>query len=169
MPDTQHDPALYAHSRTVGFSFGCCIMTSQPEVKMLEFEELNLAQRVALKQMSQRDFLTFTRLWFNLMQGDKLRVNWHHHMFADLVDDIIWRRIPNRNWVINVPPGSTKTEFFSIHAPAYVNTLVLSGKLNRFRNLNLSYSDTLTKRNSLRTKAIIPGRSAKEVKARLVH
>ena len=122
---------------------------------MLEFEELNLTERVALKQMSQRDFLTFTRLWFNLMQGDKLRVNWHHHMFADLVDDIIWRRIPNRNWVINVPPGSTKTEFFSIHAPAYVNTLVLSGKLNRFRNLNLSYSDTLTKRNSLRTKAII--------------
>ncbi|MGL5153603.1 MAG: hypothetical protein ACRC9H_01505, partial [Aeromonas veronii] len=109
---------------------------------MLEFEELNLAQRVALKQMSQRDFLTFTRLWFNLMQGDKLRVNWHHHMFADLVDDIIWRRIPNRNWVINVPPGSTKTEFFSIHAPAYVNTLVLSGKLKRFRNLNLSFSDT---------------------------
>ncbi|MGL4756869.1 MAG: phage terminase large subunit [Aeromonadaceae bacterium] len=122
---------------------------------MLEFEELNLAQRVALKQMSQRDFLTFTRLWFNLMQGDKLRVNWHHHMFADLVDDIIWRRIPNRNWVINVPPGSTKTEFFSIHLPAYVNSLVNVGKLNRFRNLNLSFSNDLVIRNSVRTRDII--------------
>ena len=122
---------------------------------MLEFEELNLAQRVALKQMSQRDFLTFTRLWFNLMQGDKLRVNWHHHMFADLVDDIIWRRIPNRNWVINVPPGSTKTEFFSIHLPAYVNTLVQLGELNRFRNLNLSFSNDLVIRNSVRTRDII--------------
>lgn len=122
---------------------------------MLEFEELNIAQRVALKQMSQRDFLTFTRLWFNLMQGDKLRVNWHHHMFADLVDDIIWRRIPNRNWVINVPPGSTKTEFFSIHLPAYVNTLVQLGELNRFRNLNLSFSNDLVIRNSVRTRDII--------------
>lgn len=122
---------------------------------MIEFEELNLAQRVALKQMSQRDFLTFTRLWFNLMQGDKLRVNWHHHMFADLVDDIIWRRIPNRNWVINVPPGSTKTEFFSIHLPAYVNSLVNVGKLNRFRNLNLSFSNDLVIRNSVRTRDII--------------
>ena len=122
---------------------------------MLEFEELNLAKRVALKQMSQRDFLTFTRLWFNLMQGDKLRVNWHHHMFADLVDDIIWRRIPNRNWVINVPPGSTKTEFFSIHLPAYVNSLVNVGKLNRFRNLNLSFSNDLVIRNSVRTRDII--------------
>lgn len=122
---------------------------------MPEFEELNLAQRVALKQMSQRDFLTFTRLWFNLMQGDKLRVNWHHHMFADLVDDIIWRRIPNRNWVINVPPGSTKTEFFSIHLPAYVNSLVNVGKLNRFRNLNLSFSNDLVIRNSVRTRDII--------------
>ena len=122
---------------------------------MLEFEELNLTERVALKQMSQRDFLTFTRLWFNLMQGDKLRVNWHHHMFADLVDDIIWRRIPNRNWVINVPPGSTKTEFFSIHLPAYVNSLVNVGKLNRFRNLNLSFSNDLVIRNSVRTRDII--------------
>lgn len=122
---------------------------------MLEFEELNLAQRVALKQMSQRDFLTFTRLWFNLMQGDKLRVNWHHHLFAGLVDDIIWRRIPNRNWVINVPPGSTKTEFFSIHLPAYVNSLVNIGKLNRFRNLNLSFSNDLVIRNSVRTRDII--------------
>lgn len=122
---------------------------------MLEFEELNITQRVALKQMSQRDFLTFTRLWFNLMQGDKLLVNWHHHMFADLVDDIIWRRIPNRNWVINVPPGSTKTEFFSIHLPAYVNSLVNVGKLNRFRNLNLSFSNDLVIRNSVRTRDII--------------
>ncbi|MGL5397940.1 MAG: phage terminase large subunit [Shewanella sp.] len=122
---------------------------------MLEFEELNLAQRVALKRVSQRDFLTFTRLWFNLMQGDKLRVNWHHHLFADLVDDIIWRRIPNRNWVINVPPGSTKTEFFSIHLPAYVNSLVNVGKINRFRNLNLSFSNDLVIRNSVRTRDII--------------
>jgi len=122
---------------------------------MKEFEDMTALERGMVKVLSYRDFLTFTRIWFNLMQGDKLRVNWHHHMFADLVDDIIWRRIPNRNWVINVPPGSTKTEFFSIHLPAYVNSLVNIGKLNRFRNLNLSFSNDLVIRNSVRTRDII--------------
>lgn len=122
---------------------------------MKEFEDMTALERGMVKVLSYRDFLTFTRIWFNLMQGDKLRVNWHHHMFADLVDDIIWRRIPNRNWVINVPPGSTKTEFFSIHLPAYVNSLVNVGKLNRFRNLNLSFSNDLVIRNSVRTRDII--------------
>lgn len=122
---------------------------------MKEFEDMTALERGMVKVLSYRDFLTFTRIWFNLMQGDKLRVNWHHHMFADLVDDIIWRRIQNRNWVINVPPGSTKTEFFSIHLPAYVNSLVNVGKLNRFRNLNLSFSNDLVIRNSVRTRDII--------------
>lgn len=122
---------------------------------MKEFEDMTALERGMVKVLSYRDFLTFTRIWFNLMQGDKLRVNWHHHVFADLVDDIIWRRIPNRNWVINVPPGSTKTEFFSIHLPAYVNSLVNVGKLNRFRNLNLSFSNDLVIRNSVRTRDII--------------
>ena len=120
-----------------------------------DFQSLSMRDRIAVKNLSRRDFLCFTRTWFNLMQGDKLRVNWHHHLFADLVDDIIWRRIPNRNWVINVPPGSTKTEFFSIHLPAYVNSLVNVGKLNRFRNLNLSFSNDLVIRNSVRTRDII--------------
>lgn len=120
-----------------------------------DFQSLGMRDRIAVKNLSRRDFLCFTRTWFNLMQGDKLRVNWHHHLFADLVDDIIWRRIPNRNWVINVPPGSTKTEFFSIHLPAYVNTLVQLGELNRFRNLNLSFSNDLVIRNSVRTRDII--------------
>ena len=122
---------------------------------MKEFEDMTALERGMVKVLSYRDFLTFTRIWFNLMQGDKLRINWHHHLFADLVDDIIWRRIPNRNWVINVPPGSTKTEFFSIHLPAYVNSLVNVGKLNRFRNLNLSFSNDLVIRNSVRTRDII--------------
>ena len=122
---------------------------------MIEFEELNLAQRVALKNLSKRDFLTFTRTWFNLMQGDKLRINWHHHLFAHTVDDIVYRRTANPNKVINVPPGSTKTEFFSIHLPAYVNSLVNAGILSRFRNLNLSFSNDLVIRNSVRTRDIL--------------
>ena len=122
---------------------------------MLEFEELGMKERIALKHLSQRDLLTFTRVWFNLLQGDKLRVNWHHHMVCDAFDDIVYKRTSNPNKVFNVPPGSTKTETLSIHAPAYVNSLVSTGKLSRFRNLNLSFSNDLVIRNSIRTRDII--------------
>lgn len=122
---------------------------------MLEFEELGMKERIAIKHLSQRDLLTFTRVWFNLLQGDKLRVNWHHHMVCDAFDDIVYKRTKNPNKVFNVPPGSTKTETLSIHAPAYVNSLVSTGKLSRFRNLNLSFSNDLVIRNSIRTRDII--------------
>lgn len=122
---------------------------------MLEFEELGMKERIALKHLSQRDLLTFTRVWFNLLQGDKLRVNWHHHMVCDAFDDIVYKRTSNPNKVFNVPPGSTKTETLSIHAPAYVNSLVSTGRLSRFRNLNLSFSNDLVIRNSIRTRDII--------------
>jgi len=114
-----------------------------------------MKERIALKHLSQRDLLTFTRVWFNLLQGDKLRVNWHHHMVCDAFDDIVYKRTSNPNKVFNVPPGSTKTETLSIHAPAYVNSLVSTGKLSRFRNLNLSFSNDLVIRNSIRTRDII--------------
>ncbi len=39
--------------------------------------------------------------------------------------------------------------------PAYINALVQEGKLRRFRNLNISFSDSLVKRNSHRTRDII--------------
>jgi len=120
-----------------------------------DYSAIGLSERVALKKMSTSDFMSFMRVWFRILQGDKLLVNWHHRVFMDLVDDIIYRRIPNRNVVINCPPGSTKTEVYSIHFPAYVNALVNVGKLKRFRNLNLSFSDDLVQRNSIRTRDII--------------
>ncbi|HBY7474287.1 TPA: terminase, partial [Klebsiella pneumoniae] len=63
---------------------------------------------------------------------------------------------------INIPPGGTKTEFFSIHFPAYVNALVQEKRLKRFRNLNISFADTLVKRNSRRTRDIIASREYQE-------
>lgn len=120
-----------------------------------DFSELGMAERVAIRRQSLSDFLTFTRVWFRIMQGDKLRVNWHHYLFADAVDDVVYRRRENRNIVINCPPGSTKTELMSIHWPSYCAALVSDGRIKRFRNLNLSFSDALTTRNSNRTRDII--------------
>lgn len=130
---------------------------------LIEWDDLDFPQRVVLKSKSTRSFLNYTRLWFELIQGDRLMVNWHHRMMAAKIDAIIEGNARNRNLIINTPPGSTKTEFFSIHLPAYINTLVQEGKLRRFRNLNISFSDSLVKRNSRRTRDIIASPESQEL------
>ncbi len=131
--------------------------------KVIEWSDLSFLERLALKQKSSKSFLNFTRIWFELMQGDRLLVNWHHRLMASKIDDLIAGRLNPRNLIINIPPGGTKTEFFSIHFPAYVNALVQEGQLNRFRNLNVSFADTLVKRNSRRTRDIIASREYQEI------
>jgi len=49
---------------------------------MKEFEEWGLADLLAAKKLSTSNLMNFTRLWFQLMQSEKFRVNWHHHFFA---------------------------------------------------------------------------------------
>ncbi|MGL5396582.1 MAG: phage terminase large subunit [Shewanella sp.] len=120
-----------------------------------DFSSLTMEQRIAIRRLSLSNFMTFTKVWFNILQGSKFMENWHHHVFCDAIDDIIYKRRQNRNLVINCPPGSTKTELFSIHAPAYSAALVSDGRVSKFRNLNLSFSDALTTRNSIRTRDII--------------
>lgn len=131
--------------------------------KVIEWSDLSFLERLALKQKSSKSFLNFTRIWFELMQGDRLLVNWHHRLMASKIDDLIAGRLNPRNLIINIPPGGTKTEFFSIHFPAYVNALVQEGQLNRFRNLNVSFADTLVKRNSRRTRDIIASKEYQEI------
>lgn len=122
---------------------------------ILEWENLDFPSRVALKSRSEKSFLNFTRIWFELLQSDRLLVNWHHKMMAAKLDDLVNNRLQPRNLIVNVPPGGTKTEFISVHLPAYINMLVQTGQLRRFRNLNVSFADTLVKRNSRRTRDII--------------
>ncbi|MEI7341219.1 phage terminase large subunit [Pectobacterium brasiliense] len=123
--------------------------------QLLEWGNLDFPARVALKSKSEKSFLNFTRLWFEMLQGDRLLVNWHHKMMASKIDDLVAGRLHPRNLIINVPPGGTKTEFVSVHLPAYINMLVQTEKLRKFRNLNISFADTLVKRNSRRTRDII--------------
>lgn len=130
---------------------------------MAEWENLDISERIVIQELSEQSFLNFTVLWFNLIGGDKLIVNWHHRMMAAAIDRIIDGKMNPRNLIVNIPPGGTKTEFFSVHLPAYINTLVQSGKLKRFRNLNVSYADSLVKRNSRRTKEIISSREYQEL------
>lgn len=131
--------------------------------KVIEFEHLKLAERVYLKNKAEKSFLNFTRIMFELLQGDKLLVNWHHKWMAHEVDEVVRRGHHSRNLAVSMPPGGTKTEFWSIHLPAYVNMLVQTDKLSRFRNLNLSFADTLVTRNSRRTRDIIKSKEYQEL------
>lgn len=131
-------------------------------MKILEWEDINFPTRVALKAKSEKSFLNFTRLWFELLAGQRMMVNWHHRLMASKIDELIAGDLTPGNLIVNIPPGGTKTEFFSIHLPAYINMLVQTEKLNRFRNLNISFADSLVKRNSRRTRDIIASREYQE-------
>lgn len=129
---------------------------------MKEWEDMSFPERVAIKDASERSFLNFTRIWFELLQGEKMLVNWHHRWIASTVDRVVRGESPSTNLAISIPPGGTKTELMSIHLPAYTNMLVQVGKLDKFRNLNLSFADSLTKRNSRRTRDIIASKEYQE-------
>lgn len=115
---------------------------------MLEWEEMSEQERAGIKLLSERSFLAFLRAYFQLLQGEKWVSNWHHRLIAHKIEQIVRRECGST--IFNVPPGSGKTEMLSIHAPVW--SIINS---NKVRNLNLSFSDTLAKRNSRRTRDII--------------
>ena len=131
----------------------------------LEWEELDFNERLAIKLKSQKSFLNFTRIWFELIQGDRLLVNLASQ--SGLLRKsirVVRGGDSSTNIAIAIPPGGLlKPEFMSIHLPAYTNMLVHTGVLDRFRNLNLSFADTLVQRNSRRTKDIISSREYQEL------
>ncbi len=123
---------------------------------MIEWENLTLPEKHAVKLLGEQDPLTFTRLWFQITQGEKLKVNWHHRYFNKIALNVLSGK--TQNAIINVAPGSTKTEFFSIHLPAYC-----FAKYKRVRTLNTSYSKDLVSENSERTRSIIKSAEWQEI------
>ena len=116
--------------------------------ELLEWEELTPSHKAATKLLCESSPLTFMRVFFQLNQGMKFRVNWHHRLAALACERVFtgeWKNV-----VFNMPPGSTKTEYWSIHLAAYCFT-----KFPRTRILNTSYSKSLVEENSNRTKSIL--------------
>lgn len=105
-------------------------------------------ERVVAKQLCERDHLFFTRYFFRHRQGNKFRVNWHHQFIADIVESVIDGR--RKNVVINVAPGSSKTELVTI------NLIARGLALNPWsRFLHISYSDDLALLNSQTAREIV--------------
>lgn len=89
----------------------------------------------------ERDHLFFSRYYFKHRQNIKFIVNWHHMLIADTVEAVIKGEL--ENVVINVPPGSSKTEL------VVINLIARGLAINpRARFLHLSYSDDLALLNS---------------------
>lgn len=107
------------------------------------------ALRLAVAKVEcERSHLFFTRYFFKHRQGIRFLVNWHHYLICDAVQRIIDGVL--KNAVINVPPGSSKTEIVS------VNFMARGLAINPWaRFLHISYSDDLALLNSGTAKEIV--------------
>ena len=117
-------------------------------IRPIEWDALSSTERYALIKAGESGPLPFSALWFNVSQGDTFHTNWHHHYY-----DWAARKLfagEAQNIVINIPPGGTKTEFWSIHLPVYAMI-----KHRRVRILNTSYSKDLVSENSERSRALV--------------
>lgn len=117
-------------------------------IKPIEWESLSLAEQAALVKAGEHSPLAFTALWFNITQGDSFRTNWHHHYFNWAAEKLFSGEA--QNIIINIPPGGTKTEFWSVHVPVYAMVMH-----DRVRILNTSYSKDLVNENSERSRALV--------------
>lgn len=117
-------------------------------VKPIEWENLSPSEQLALAAAGETSPLAFTAVWFNITQGDSFRTNWHHHYFNYAAQKLFNGEA--QNIIVNTPPGSTKTEFWSVHTPVYAMVMH-----DRVRILNTSYSKDLVNENSERSRALV--------------
>lgn len=107
-------------------------------------------EKAVIGYKCEKDHLFFTRVFFKYRQNIKFLVNWHHRLIADVVEDIIQGR--RKNVVINVSPGSSKTEI------VVINFIARGLALNPWaRFLHLSYSDDLALQNSQSARDLVTG------------
>jgi len=108
------------------------------------------------KLRCEQSHLEFTKYFFHHRQGIDFRLNWHHYLISDAVQQVIDSKL--KNLVINVPPGSSKTELVSI------NLIARGLAINpRARFLHISYSDDLALLNSATAKDIIQSDAYQEM------
>ena len=111
-------------------------------------EAIKAEKRRRERLRCEADHLEFTKVFFKHRQGIDFLVNWHHRYICDIVQRVIDGGL--KNVVINVPPGSSKTEIVSI------NLIARGLAINpRARFLHISYSDDLALLNSQTARDIV--------------
>jgi len=113
-----------------------------------DLDDFTPAERLIIKESFEKDHLSFTKFFFRVRNSIQFRVNWHHHLIADKVQDVMDGKI--KNLVINVPAGSSKSEMVGI------NFIARGLAVNpRARFLYLSYSDDLALTISALAKEVV--------------
>ena len=104
--------------------------------------------RQLIRDKCEQDHIFFTRYFFEKRESAEFRLNWHHERIADAVEQVLDGTI--ENLVINVAPGSSKTELVVIN-------LIARGlaKNPRARFLHISYSDDLALLNSQKARELV--------------
>lgn len=120
----------------------------------MQWENLTDAEKVAIKIGCEKSFEFFMRVFFQLLQGQKFKKNWHHTYECLLAEAVYYGKI--KRGIINVAPGSTKTEIWSIHWICWcILKSITSETPCSTRWLPLSYSDELVTENAKRVKEIL--------------
>lgn len=127
---------------------------------LLKWEDMAVEEKLAVKAICEASLIGFTRCFFQLLQGQRLLRNWHHGLFCRKLEQVYEGKI--KRLIVNCPPGSTKTEIFSVHFPAWC---IVKGIINEHptRWLPISYSDDLVTENSARVKEIIDSEPFQEL------
>lgn len=101
-----------------------------------------------LKIACEADLLFFMRYFFQVRDGSKMIISWHHVLLCRFLMDVHAMKIPRA--IINIPPGYTKTEAAVIAFSAWS-----LAKNPRCKFIQSSYSDNLAMTSSSYTKEII--------------
>ena len=120
---------------------------------MIDYDSLPLRDRALLARAAETSPLAFFSHWYTVTQGERPRINWHHHYYDYAAQEMLAGRATNI--IINVPPGGTKTEFFSVHLPPYA-----MATRDRVRVLNTCYSKDLADEASERARVLAFGHLA---------
>ena len=111
-------------------------------------EAIEKLEKGFVQMKCEQDHLFFCRYFFKQRNGEKFLVNWHHHYVCEALQKVIDGEI--ENLVINVPPGSSKTEI------AVINFMARGLVLNRrARFLHLSSGADLVMLNSQTARDIV--------------
>ncbi len=101
----------------------------------------------ALRVLCEDSHLRHTQVFFKRLESTKMILNWHHKLFADVIDMVFDGMITRL--IVNCPPGFTKTIMFVVMLIS--RALALNP---RSRNIHLSQSESLALDNSQKIKAL---------------
>lgn len=99
-------------------------------------------------EILSQDLLRFTAYFFHARTGERFRMNWHHVWLASLMEQVYEGKI--KNLLVNISPGSTKTEMVSISFPAWCYA-----KNPHCKFINASFSDDRVEMNSIGVRDIL--------------